>query len=93
MSCSEHTCAACTAAAVSAAVHCPRGRFYPDKNFGSTLSSAGTNAELTAAVRNALRETGGVFVKKAERRGNELIVSVVIQNEERSVRISFEENL
>ena len=74
----------------------PRGRFYPDKNFGSTLyalEDAENTRALLAAARQAVRELDGVFVKSASVDENSAVFEIYINNEKRRVSIELEQNL
>ena len=73
-----------------------RGEFYPDKNFGSRLSTVeGENANAYALeyARQALYELDGVFVLKAEAQGDTIDFTLLINNEERQVSIDTDGNI
>lgn len=72
------------------ALVCPRGEFYPNKDFGSQIKRAkGTmDAEkLLACARQALSEFDGVYVKSAVPNENGADFTVMINEEERQVCI------
>mgnify|MGYP000466231661 CR=1 FL=1 len=66
------------------AVYCEKGRFYPDKNFGSRIHEAKDNERLMLSfIRMALSKLDGVYVKN----DNLITVDVLINNEERQVYV------
>lgn len=74
------------------ALGCPRGEFYPDKDFGSHIKrvkSTADSGELLAFARQALAEFDGVYVKSAVPNENGADFAVMINDEERRVRILF----
>lgn len=75
------------------ALKCPRGKFYPDKNFGSHILSSVSNAEtdkLLSYARQALSEIDGVFVKSVEINSNNAVFTIFINDVQRQVTISNE---
>lgn len=81
--------------AASMALKTQRGRFYPNKNFGSYIKTAinkDNNAALVYA-RQATEHIDGVYVKNAEVKNNGLFADLIINDVERSVRIDFETDL
>ncbi|WP_297131041.1 hypothetical protein [uncultured Eubacterium sp.] len=67
-----------------------RGRFYPDKNFGSKISLAQTNAEILAFARQSVAEVDGVFVKSASKNNYGVTFEVTVNGEERTVTANFD---
>ena len=73
-----------------------RGRFYPDKNFGSRLS--GLNREpfeeyAAAFIRQALYDLDGVFVKKVIKNEENIEVILIINDEEKEVILPIEQEI
>lgn len=80
----------------SLALKAQRGKFYPDKNFGSHIKNmiANENAERVLVwARQALDSIDGVYVKNALIKDKTLVADLIINNIERSVSISFEADL
>lgn len=78
------------------ALVCPRGEFYPNKDFGSHIKRGKgiIDAEkLLAFARQALSEFDGVYVKGAVINDNSADFIVMINDEEGRVSIHFEQNL
>lgn len=74
------------------ALVCPRGAFYPNKDFGSQIKSnkAIMDAEkLLVFARQALSEFDGVYVKRAVMNENSADFTVMINDEEGQVSISL----
>ena len=72
------------------AVYCEKGRFYPDKNFGSRIHEAKGNERLMLSfIRMALSKLDGVYFKNVTYSKNEnlITVDVLINNEERQVYV------
>ena len=70
-----------------------RGRFYPDKNFGSRISDISKEPfeEYAAAyIRQALDRLDGVFVRKVIKENDELKVQLLINNSEEEVIFEIE---
>lgn len=65
-----------------------RGKFYPDKNFGSQLTSSTNEASALAYARQSLADLDGVYVKSAKINDDKITFSLILNNEERSVVIS-----
>ncbi len=73
-----------------------RGRFYPNKDFGSQIASitrAPKSAYLEAYARQALDALDGVYVKEAHFEGSIAEITLVVNDEERLVRMSFDSDL
>lgn len=73
-----------------------RGKFYPDKNFGSLLSDitcAPQDEYALCCARQALDGIDGVFIKKAHTAQDKYIFDLIINNEERQVEIKRESDL
>lgn len=74
------------------AMKCPRGRFYPNKNFGSHIAEVSSNAfsdELLAYARQAVAEIDGVYVKSVEITGENALFTVLINEIQRQVNIAL----
>lgn len=72
------------------AAFCEKGKFYPDKNFGSRIYEAEKNERLMLSyIRMALSKLDGVYVKDITYVPieNLITVDVLINNEERQVYI------
>lgn len=65
-----------------------RGKFYPDKNFGSQITSCVNEASALGYARQSLADLDGVFVKSAKINDGKITFSLIINDEERSVVIS-----
>lgn len=72
-----------------------RRRFYPDKSFGRRLLSSCEPVEQYALeyARQALDGVSAVYVKSAERHGNGVVLTLIINNEERQVTMEIDEIL
>lgn len=73
-----------------------RGKFYPNKNFGShieKINSQPYDEYALAFARQALAVIDGVCVKSANRIGNLLTLDLTINNEERQVTLQLEDNI
>ncbi|MGN0527867.1 MAG: hypothetical protein ACI4IE_01945 [Eubacterium sp.] len=73
-----------------------RGKFYPDKNYGSLLSDiicAPQDEYALCYARQALDSIDGVFVKKAQTVQDRYIFDLIINDEERQVEIKRESDL
>lgn len=74
----------------------PRGRYYPDKNFGSYLYSVSDLSfedKLLTFARQALLEFDGVFVKSVSVSGSKINYVIVFDFGERTVSIDSENDL
>lgn len=72
------------------AVYCEKGKFYPDKNFGSRIHESKDNERLMLSfIRMALSKADGVYVKNVTyiKNDNLITVDVLINNEERQVYV------
>ncbi len=81
---------------ISLILHAERGKFYPDKDFGSRIREIKREPfeEYAAAyIRQALYGLDGVFVKSVKKNGNEITVSLTINNEDREVVLPFENDI
>lgn len=77
-----------------AALNCPSGKFYPDKNYGSRINGEADINSLLSAARLAVNKISGVYIKSGKKENNKLILSVSInEKEERTVIIDLEKNL
>ena len=73
-----------------------RGEFYPDKNFGSRISTIDKNpmnAYLLDYARQALDLVDGVYVKNAEFSDDGAVFDLIINDKERRLLINSEDNL
>ena len=73
-----------------------RGRFYPDKNFGSrisTIDKAPANAYLLDYARQAVDLLDGVYVKNAEFADENAVFDLIINDKERRLLINSENYL
>lgn len=66
-----------------------RGRFYPDKNFGSDIFSLNAKDEIYAAclARQAVSNINGVYIKSVKIIDKNFEFTVIINNLERKVLI------
>lgn len=69
------------------------GKFYPNKNYGSQLIGTREMNRLLSATRLAVREMDGVYIKSGRTENSTLLLSVLINDEERTVCIDLEKNL
>lgn len=72
---------------------CPLGRFYPNKNYGSVIREYSDINTLLAAARCAAGKIDGVFIKNACKKNGVAVLSVLVNDEERTVSINLEENI
>lgn len=72
---------------------CPLGNFYPNKNYGSVIGGYSDINTLLAAARCSAGKIDGVFIKNAKKENGNAILSVLINNEERTVSINLEQNI
>ena len=71
---------------------CERGKFYPDKNFGSRIFETLTNKRLMLSyIKMALSKIDGVYVKDMTYVPieNLITINVLINNEERQVYVTI----
>lgn len=77
---------------VRIALQAKRKRFYPDKDFGSRISTA-THEPLaeyiTAYACQALERTDGAYVIKSEITGSIAAITVLLNSQERQVSINL----
>lgn len=67
-----------------------RGRFYPDKNFGSKIDVSLSEMEILAYARQAVSSLEGVCVKSAQKLDNKITFQLVLNEEERQVMIDYD---
>ena len=68
-----------------------RGRFYPDKNFGSNVRYELPDSEILSEARLAVSELDGVYVKSIEKTDNSvLIFNLVLNDDEREVELQYD---
>lgn len=72
-----------------------RGSFYPDKDYGSRLSSLQRPimAYALAYAGQALSASDGIFVTCAEQQGGTLVLTLQINDEEGRVNYRIHENV
>lgn len=75
------------------ALYCPFGNFYPNKNFGSLLAKYSESGELLSAARLAVCNMDGVFIKGIEQDWKKTELIIMINDDERRLLVSFEENI
>lgn len=71
---------------------CPRGRYYPDKNFGSHILECAKDAEsqeLLAYARQAVSDFDGVYVKNVQTDGSGALFTLLINELQRQVKITL----
>ena len=70
-------------------IRAERGRFYPDKNFGSHIFSSKNMDEdyILVLARQAVSGINGVYIKSAKRNDKNFEFTVIINNLERQVLI------
>lgn len=74
------------------AMKCPRGKYYPDKNFGSHIlecSKNTENQELLAYARQAVSDIDGVYVKSVQTSGEQAVFTLLINDRQRQVTITL----
>lgn len=78
------------------AIRCERGRFYPDKDYGSSISQLEnySNRRLVLALaRQAVGNIDGVFIKNVSIASDTATFEVYINNEREQVVINLEQNV
>lgn len=79
------------------ALFCRRGRFYPNKEFGSTAAAAAekypANETLLAAARSCLENYDGVLVKNASVENGQAQLTLAFYGLEKEVTVDFDTNL
>lgn len=81
---------------ITLALKTRRHEFYPDGKYGSRLKDTDTEpyGEYAAAyIRQALDGFDGVFVERAERDGDNLTITFLINSTEREVTLPIEEDI
>lgn len=71
------------------ALRTKRGRFYPDKNFGSKVNADLSENEILAYIRQAVSTLDGVCVKSVEKIGKKVTFNLMLNEEERQVIIEY----
>lgn len=72
---------------------CPRGEFYPDKDYGSRIIKNVVTADIQTLLcyaRQAVSEMDGVFVKSAVKEKDNILFNILINHEEGQVSIPVE---
>lgn len=70
-------------------VNCPRGQFYPDKDYGRTITENDglEKDKLLSQIRLAVDELDGVYIANIDIDSNEAELHILINDEERQVNI------
>lgn len=74
------------------AICCPRGKFYPDKNYGSKIKgsvTALTDKQLLDYARQAVSGMDGVTVKSVDTGSNNIKFTILVNNERGQVSINL----
>lgn len=74
------------------ALLCPRGEFYPDKNYGSHIirnKNIIDSERLLCYARQAVSGMDGVYIKSAQLNNKNAVFTVMINNENRQVSIEI----
>ena len=77
-------------------LHAERGKFYPDKNFGSRIKATPKTSvaeQFLAFAQQALDATDGVYAIKAEIESDTAVITLLVNDEERKVSLQLENNL
>lgn len=80
-------------ASCAAAFFCPRGGFYPNKEYGSKIKqniACAQNNELLCYARQAVSGIDGVFVCSAAQNDGTVIFTVMINDEKQEVSVNYE---
>ena len=73
-----------------------RGRFYPDKNFGSRIkenTALPTDEYIFTYAVQALDGIDGVTVKAAASENGEAVIRLTVNGSEKEVKVQLENNL
>lgn len=73
-----------------------RRRFYPDKSYGSYIHGEGREPleeYILAFARQALGSFDGVFAKSAQKDGQEIKITLIINGSEKEVILPIEEDI
>lgn len=77
------------------AICCPRGRFYPDKNYGSKIKNSVTSItalsdkQLLDYARQAVSDIDGVTVKSVNVGSKNIKFTILVNNERGQVSINL----
>lgn len=73
------------------ALYCPRKRFYPKKDYGSQIRCFQDLSEkyLLAYARQGLSDFDGVYVKSVNKEQSGITFNLLINDEERTVTMSY----
>lgn len=74
------------------AIICPRGKYYPNKNYGSHIFECNGSTpcqELLAYARQAVSDISGVYVKGVSVDKDAAVFTLLINNEQRQVSINL----
>lgn len=68
-----------------------RGKFYPNKNFGSRLYEIKKTSSLLALAyaRQAVKELDGVFVKNCTCNDDAFVFDIIVNDEKGTVRVAY----
>lgn len=75
------------------ALRCPLGSFYPNKDFGNSLTEYSELGELLSAARLAVCHIDGVFIKSVEQLWDAVELIIMINEEERRLLVALEKNI
>ncbi|MCH5321287.1 MAG: hypothetical protein J1E36_05960 [Eubacterium sp.] len=71
---------------------CPRGEFYPNKNYGSQIKRNKNlidEDKLLSFARQAVSDMDGVYVKSTQLNDSNAVFTVMINDESRQVSIEI----
>ncbi|MCM1285174.1 MAG: hypothetical protein NC213_08300 [Acetobacter sp.] len=74
------------------AICCPRGKFYPDKNYGSKINasvSSLSDKQLLDYARQAVSDIDGVTVKSVDVGSKNIKFTILVNNERGQVSINL----
>lgn len=73
------------------ALYCPRKRFYPKKDYGSQIRCYRDLSEkyILAYARQGLSDFDGVYVKSVKKEQSYIAFNLLINDEERTVTMSY----
>ncbi|MFR5875365.1 MAG: hypothetical protein ACLUFN_02620 [Eubacterium sp.] len=73
-----------------------RGKFYPNKDFGSYIRDNAEEPKADYALnyaRQAVSSIDGVYIKSSAMKENEIIFRLTVNGEEREVSVNIENNI
>ncbi|MDD6728280.1 MAG: hypothetical protein PUE08_03555 [Eubacteriales bacterium] len=76
-------------------LYCPRGKFYPKKDYGSLIRLCQSENEmyLLAYARQALSAFDGVYVKSVAVEKGNFVFTLLINEQERTVTLTYEADI